>query len=216
MENLNRDVTSFIEDVTNEKVEHKITTATLKDFIANPDDIMRPIYDFVEEQLNLGKLGYGEVRVDDADLSVRLETNLINLPLSEIKRIDKMISDEDELPLNVYLVMISPNVNVSGLRIDEVASADDFVGNLDTYLPMMNDWVADHLAAVQENMKTNAEKEAEESAAAKKAPAKKSTVKKAAPKRTTARKSAAKKTTAKKSTRKSTPRKATAKTAEKK
>ncbi|KRM36477.1 hypothetical protein [Lentilactobacillus parafarraginis] len=216
MENLNRDVTSFIEDVTNEKVEHKITTATLKDFIANPDDIMRPIYDFVEEQLNLGKLGYGEVRVDDADLSVRLETNLINLPLSEIKRIDKMISDEDELPLNVYLVMISPNVNVSGLRIDEVASADDFVGNLDTYLPMMNDWVADHLAAVQENMKTNAEKEAEESAAAKKAPAKKSTVKKAAPKRTTARKSAAKKTTAKKSTRKSTPRKATGKTAEKK
>jgi hypothetical protein len=216
VENLNRDVTSFIEDVTNEKVEHKITTATLKDFIANPDDIMRPIYDFVEEQLNLGKLGYGEVRVDDADLSVRLETNLINLPLSEIKRIDKMISDEDELPLNVYLVMISPNVNVSGLRIDEVASADDFVGNLDTYLPMMNDWVADHLAAVQENMKTNAEKEAEESAAAKKAPAKKSTVKKAAPKRTTARKSAAKKTTAKKSTRKSTPRKATAKTAEKK
>jgi hypothetical protein len=199
VENLNRDVTSFIEDVTNEKVEHKITTATLKDFIANPDDIMRPIYDFVEEQLNLGKLGYGEVRVDDADLSVRLETNLINLPLSEIKRIDKMISDEDELPLNVYLVMISPNVNVSGLRIDEVASADDFVGNLDTYLPMMNDWVADHLAA-----------------AAKKAPAKKSTVKKAAPKRTTARKSAAKKTTAKKSTRKSTPRKATAKTAEKK
>lgn len=213
---MNRDVTSFIEDVTNEKVEHKITTATLKDFIANPDDIMRPIYDFVEEQLNLGKLGYGEVRVDDADLSVRLETNLINLPLSEIKRIDKMISDEDELPLNVYLVMISPNVNVSGLRIDEVASADDFVGNLDTYLPMMNDWVADHLAAVQENMKTNAEKEAEESAAAKKAPAKKSTVKMAAPKRTTARKSAAKKTTAKKSTRKSTPRKATAKTAEKK
>ncbi len=213
---MNRDVTSFIEDVTNEKVEHKITTATLKDFIANPDDIMRPIYDFVEEQLNLGKLGYGEVRVDDADLSVRLETNLINLPLSEIKRIDKMISDEDELPLNVYLVMISPNVNVSGLRIDEVASADDFVGNLDTYLPMMNDWVADHLAAVQENMKTNAEKEAEESAAAKKAPAKKSTVKKAAPKRTTARKSAAKKTTAKKSTRKSTPRKATGKTAEKK
>lgn len=213
---MNRDVTSFIEDVTNEKVEHKITTATLKDFIANPDDIMRPIYDFVEEQLNLGKLGYGEVRVDEADLSVRLETNLINLPLSEIKRIDKMISDEDELPLNVYLVMISPNVNVSGLRIDEVASADDFVGNLDTYLPMMNDWVADHLAAVQENMKTNAEKEAEESAAAKKAPAKKSTVKKAAPKRTTARKSAAKKTTAKKSTRKSTPRKATAKTAEKK
>lgn len=213
---MNRDVTSFIEDVTNEKVEHKITTATLKDFIANPNDIMGPIYDFVEEQLNLGKLGYGEVRVDEADLSVRLETNLINLPLSEIKRIDKMISDEDELPLNVYLVMISPNVNVSGLRIDEVASADDFVGNLDTYLPMMNDWVADHLAAVQENMKTNAEKEAEESAAAKKAPAKKSTVKKAAPKRTTARKSAAKKTTAKKSTRKSTPRKATAKTAEKK
>lgn len=159
---MNRDVTSFIADVTNEKVEHKTVNIKLADLVAKPDETMAPIYEFVEEQLNLGKLGYGEVQVDDADVNIRLETNLINLPLQDIKRIDKMISDEDTLPVNVYLVMSSPYVNVSSLRIDEVASADEFIEDMDHYLPMMNTWLADHLAAVQENMKTQAEKEADE------------------------------------------------------
>lgn len=184
---MDRDVTNFIADVTDEKITRQTFKTSLADLIAHPDEKMAPIYDYVEEQLNEGRLAVGELLVDDADVVISLETNLINLPLQDIKRIDKMISDEDKLPVNVYIVMSSPYVNVSGLRIDEVSSADDFISHLDQYLPVMNDWVADHLAAVQENMKTQAEKEAAEKKAAKE-PAKAKTKKTVKAKKTVQKK----------------------------
>lgn len=192
---MDRDVTSFIADVMDEKLEHKTIKTTLAKLVAHPDETMAAVYDYVEEQLNLGKLGYGEIQVSDTDVVIRLETNLINLPLQDIKRIDKMISDEDRLPVNVYIVMSSPYVNVSGLRIDEVASADDYLDHMAQYLPMMNDWVADHLAAVQENMKTQAEKEADEKKAKAKPKAK-------AKSKTTTKKAQAKTKTRKRTTKK--------------
>ncbi len=165
---MDRDVASFIDDLTNEKLEHKTVTATLADVLDDPASQLQPIYEFVEELVNTGKVGYGELRVDDADLVISLETNLINLPLQEVKRIDKMISDNETLPLNIYLVMSSPFVNASNLRIDQVATADEFIGHLDTYVPTMNSWVTDHLEDVQDNMKAKAAAEAEEAANKKK------------------------------------------------
>jgi hypothetical protein len=117
-----KDVTSFIDDATNEKIDGKTFTGKLDDVAADIDGVMKPVYNYIEAQLNLGKLGYAELKLTDADVAIRLETNLINLPLQEIKRISKMISDEDKLPVNVYILMISPLVNASGLRIDEVSS----------------------------------------------------------------------------------------------
>lgn len=96
--------------------------------MADPAKVMQPVYDYVEEQLNLGKLAYGEVKASDEDVTLRLETNLINLPYEDAKVISKMMQDQDgTLPINVYLVISSPWVNKSSLRIDEVASADDYV-----------------------------------------------------------------------------------------
>ncbi len=69
----------------------------------------------------------------------------------------KMLQDEETLPVNVYLVIVSPLVNQSGLRIDEVASADDYVGNVANYLDMVNNWVSEHLAAVKENLEKQSE-----------------------------------------------------------
>lgn len=82
---------------------------------------------------------------------------MINLPFQDAKIISKMLQDEETLPVNVYLVIVSPLVNQSGLRIDEVASADDYVGNVANYLDMMNNWVSEHLAAVKENLEKQSE-----------------------------------------------------------
>lgn len=159
---MEKDVASFIEDMTNEKIEGKTVSSKLATVAKDPAKAMQPVYDFVEEQLNLGKLGYGELTIDDADAVIRLETNLINLPLQEPTRISKMISDQDKLPVNVYLVISSPFVNQSGLRIDEVSSADDFIGHLADYSKTMNEWVAEKLAAVRENKAKKAEEAAHE------------------------------------------------------
>jgi hypothetical protein len=155
---MQRDVASFIEDVTNEKIPGKSISQKLAAILADPGAAMQPVYAFVEEQLNLGKLGYGELKVSDVDATIRLETNLINLPLQEPARISKMISDQDELAVNVYLVITSPLVNQSGLRIDEVASAGDFIGHVDDYSKTMNDWVVEKLTAVQANLAETAKK----------------------------------------------------------
>ncbi|GAD16930.1 hypothetical protein [Lentilactobacillus otakiensis] len=158
MKILEKDVASFVDDVVNEKIEGKSFSKKLDEIMADPAKVMQPVYDYVEEQLNLGKLAYGEVKASDEDVTLRLETNLINLPYEDAKVISKMMQDQDgTLPINVYLVISSPWVNKSSLRIDEVASADDYVGNVANYLDQMNNWVSEHLDMVKENLEKQPE-----------------------------------------------------------
>lgn len=157
MTNLEKDAASFVDDLINEKIEGKSFTKKLDDIMKDPAKVMQPVYDYVEEQLNLGKLAYGEVKASDEDVAIRLETNLINLPFQDAKVISKMMQDQETLPVNVYLVISSPWVNKSSLRIDEVASADDYVGNVANYLDQMNNWVAEHLDMVKENLEKQPE-----------------------------------------------------------
>lgn len=157
MTNLEKDAASFVDDLINEKIEGKSFTKKLDDIMKDPAKVMQPVYDYVEEQLNLGKLAYGEVKASDEDVAIRLETNLINLPFQDAKVISKMMQDQETLPVNVYLVISSPWVNKSSLRIDEVASADDYVGNVANYLDQMNNWVAEHLDMVKKNLEKQPE-----------------------------------------------------------
>ncbi|MCC6101474.1 hypothetical protein [Lentilactobacillus buchneri] len=157
MTNLEKDAASFVDDLVNEKIEGKSFTKKLDDIMKDPAKVMQPVYDYVEGQLNLGKLAYGEVKASDEDVAIRLETNLINLPFQDAKVISKMMQDQETLPVNVYLVISSPWVNKSSLRIDEVASADDYVGNVANYLDQMNNWVAEHLDMVKENLEKQPE-----------------------------------------------------------
>lgn len=157
MTNLEKDAASFVDNLINEKIEGKSFTKKLDDIMKDPAKVMQPVYDYVEEQLNLGKLAYGEVKASDEDVAIRLETNLINLPFQDAKVISKMMQDQETLPVNVYLVISSPWVNKSSLRIDEVASADDYVGNVANYLDQMNNWVAEHLDMVKENLEKQPE-----------------------------------------------------------
>ena len=157
MTNLEKDAASFVDDLVNEKIEGKSFTKKLDVIMKDPAKVMQPVYDYVEEQLNLGKLAYGEVKASDEDVAIRLETNLINLPFQDAKVISKMMQDQETLPVNVYLVISSPWVNKSSLRIDEVASADDYVGNVANYLDQMNNWVAEHLDMVKENLEKQPE-----------------------------------------------------------
>ncbi|AFS01203.1 hypothetical protein LBSG162_14260 [Lentilactobacillus buchneri subsp. silagei] len=154
---MEKDAASFVDDLVNEKIEGKSFTKKLDDIMKDPAKVMQPVYDYVEGQLNLGKLAYGEVKASDEDVAIRLETNLINLPFQDAKVISKMMQDQETLPVNVYLVISSPWVNKSSLRIDEVASADDYVGNVANYLDQMNNWVAEHLDMVKENLEKQPE-----------------------------------------------------------
>lgn len=109
---------------------------------------------YMIEQLDTGHLGRYEmtVKMKKGDpVSLRLETNLINVPMAEAERLDvKLLDKELEYPVNLYMVMESEDVNKSGLRIDELANETDQGGSVTGLVTKAQEWVAEHLAVIVE------------------------------------------------------------------
>lgn len=116
--------------------------------------------EYIEEQLASGYLcGYEwSVKMPVGDeLSVRLETNLINIPMKEAERLDPKLLNRDQVyPVNVYMVAEGDQLNKSGLRIDELTSGDDLSAT-PKLVQKFQEWVADQLAMTTENRQTTDE-----------------------------------------------------------
>ncbi|WP_461213769.1 hypothetical protein [Lacticaseibacillus sp. GG6-2] len=170
------------------------------------DTALAPVFAAVDAALDAGKLIQAQLTITSKEPTIiRLETGIVNLPFADAKKIINFLEPEEMVPLRLYLIVISEHVNASGLRIDEVATLDD-------YSKAKGAQQAAIIAAGQEKLALiaeNAVKPKPEPAkpAAKKPAAKRATTKKTT-KRTTTRKTAAKK---KPATRKTT-RKPAAKT----
>lgn len=129
-------------------------------------------------------------------VTIRLETNLINIPMEEGLRLDGKLLDADEkYPVNLYLVAESPDVNRTGLRIDSLADHPDDQTDASDLAAKAQVWVAEKLALMAQNRKEAKAKAAK----AKKTAAKKTTGRKTASKKTTKKKSAGRKKTTKSS-----------------
>lgn len=66
--------------------------------------------------------------------SVVLETGVINLPFANTKRVDNFFNLEAQTPLVVNLIVLSEQINASGLRIDTCGEVTDWGTNLATSL----------------------------------------------------------------------------------
>ncbi|WP_283679404.1 hypothetical protein [Lentilactobacillus sp. Marseille-Q4993] len=152
---MKRDVTDFVETVKADQVEVKEFELSLKQLIKAQKKDFTDVFDFIAKQVSSDKLGVAEIKVSDTDAVVRLETNVINLPIQEIDRVKKMMGDEGELEINIYLVATSEFVNQSGLRIDEVASAADFAANPDDFSSQMLDWISDQATKISEGIEND-------------------------------------------------------------
>lgn len=151
-----------------------------------------PLVTATVANLQAGKLSRATVTITSAEPTViSLETGIINLPFADAKKVTNFLEAEELAPLAVYLIIESPHVNVSGLRIDLVASGDDFVAGPAAQLTAITAAVSEKLATIEENRL-----------------APKPTVKEApAAKKKTTRKSTTRKTAAKKPARKRTTKK---------
>lgn len=110
---------------------------------------------FVIDQLDAGYLAryVWQVAMPSGDsLEVALETNLINIPMQEAMRLDpKLLEGADAKPVNLYLVATGTDLNASGLRIDELAAADELNGSTTALTEKMQAWVTKQLAQTNEN-----------------------------------------------------------------
>lgn len=145
-------VDNYLELLTANKVEQETVDKTAAQ--AQQKTTLKAGIEFVIDQLDKGYLGQYlvNVKMKKGDpVSLRLETNLINVPMEEAERlVPKLLDNGPAYPVNLYLVMESDDVNKSGLRIDELANETDQAGSVANLITKAQQWVAAHLADVME------------------------------------------------------------------
>lgn len=104
----------------------------------------------LSDQLSSGYLAQFSWQVEmpvGDPVNVRLDTNLINVPLIEAPRLDpKLLGQESPYAVKVYMVIEGDQVNASGLRIDELATADALMADPADYVEPFKAWATEHLA----------------------------------------------------------------------
>lgn len=135
--------------------------------------------EYMMDQLDSGYLASYEWDVSlvhKMSAVIRLEANLINIPMGESERLlPKLIEGVDQpRAVNLYITIQNDDVNRSGFRIDILADADALTNQKasDLVKPAQQ-WITDKLASINENHQAAAEK------------AKKKTTKKSTKKSTT-------------------------------
>ncbi|WP_395321845.1 hypothetical protein [Levilactobacillus parabrevis] len=146
---MKREVQTFIDAVADDKLEHFTAETTQAKFFADPDGVMAPLADFIRQQISADKLAQAELNVTDTEVSVRLELSVINLPLQDTKTIGKIMETDEERELNVYAVIETPDINVSGLRIDALAPAATYVDQAATADQSLHDWLGLQIEKLQ-------------------------------------------------------------------
>ena len=96
-----------------------------------------------------------------------LETNIINLPYSNYKRVANFFEEGKEYPLNVYFETRSEYVNVSGFRIDQLASEAEIEQDPAKIVDQLVEAIIEKLTTIREYKKPE-KKEAEKKTATKK------------------------------------------------
>lgn len=149
-------VAAYLAQIENEQIKVQAQTTTLGDM----DQLatLNHGLTWMSDQLASGYLAQMSWQVTlpkGDDVNVRLETNLINVPMVEAARLDpKLLDKEVPYPVRVYMVIEGPEVNASGLRIDELTTADALMTDATAPSGTFQAWVTEHLAQVQNNRDT--------------------------------------------------------------
>ena len=85
-----------------------------------------------------------------------LETNIINLPYSDYKKISNFFEEDTDNPLYVYFETRSEYVNVSGFRIDEIADEAEIEEHPDEVAAKLTDAIVEKLKVIREYKKSEA------------------------------------------------------------
>ncbi|MDF7639597.1 hypothetical protein PT285_09315 [Lactobacillus sp. ESL0791] len=89
-----------------------------------------------------------------------LETNIINLPYSNYKKIANFFDEGKNYPVKVYFETRSDYVNVSGFRIDELCSSAELLENQAEMIAKLAEAIVNKLQEVRTFEKPEAKKPA--------------------------------------------------------
>lgn len=143
-------VADYLAQLPNARHEQVATTAAKVQQAAT----VKTALAFMQDAIDSGYLAQYEwqVKVKKGDpVSVRLEDNLINVPMADAERLNgKLLNKDEEYPVKLYMVAEGESLNQSGLRIDGLAEDAAVVNDQDAVAKFQS-WVADQLAQLVEN-----------------------------------------------------------------
>ena len=139
----------LIQQITDQKyptLNKSIRRSTLKNGRA-----FQPLIKFVNQQLENHQAAQTNLKVLGTDWVFSLEVNVINLPYSSIRPMKRLVTNNGQMPANVYVMFSAHDLNRSHFRIDEVTTADDFIQRPTNDLTQINRWIKDQLAKLKAN-----------------------------------------------------------------
>lgn len=78
-----------------------------------------------------------------------LESNIINLPFANYKKITNFCDEDSEYDINIYVEVISEYINISKFRIDLLAPVADIVAEPDQWIDKLVLIIKDKLTEVR-------------------------------------------------------------------
>ncbi|MGA3408777.1 hypothetical protein [Lactiplantibacillus pentosus] len=135
---MQRNVQTFIDDVTAEKVTQASLTGTYDQLTAQVQPWLAKLVAAVKQD-QLAQIIL--TTTHEPAISFRLETSVINLPLANLTEIGKVTVADDTMPINVYMIAESEALQ-SGLRIDELGSVDDVLADQANAEKLLTDWLS--------------------------------------------------------------------------
>ncbi|KRM58796.1 hypothetical protein [Secundilactobacillus malefermentans] len=109
---------------------------------------LQSLVDYIVKQGKAEQISQAEVTIEKEELSIRLEMNVINLPVRYVSPMEKVLDAESDQDVNVYMIVESPKVNKSGLRIDEIGTVDSVMADPAAALKQFTDFVTEKLADI--------------------------------------------------------------------
>ncbi|MCP0887763.1 hypothetical protein LB941_10525 [Ligilactobacillus sp. WILCCON 0076] len=141
-------------------VKETISTTAAKFHTAGVQESFEPVLEKFKNSVEQEKLVQAGLLVDYPSGPTRfyLETGIINLSFADVKKVDNFFLNLDEVvPVNVYLVVNSEDINASHFRIDKIASVDEMLANSESFAVKVIEQVAKQVAIIEENQANKAD-----------------------------------------------------------
>ncbi|MFK5676143.1 hypothetical protein [Ligilactobacillus sp. LYQ60] len=150
-------VATFIDQVTAGMTQETVTAGVEEYARLGSERVAAVLVDGLTKHVAKNELVQSSVTTQFAgeQVTLRLETGIINLPAENITKVANFFDDPDEsVPVNAYLVVKSSAINRSGLRIDKVASVAAVLSAPNDVIAKLTIMLAEKQAVIEKNVAT--------------------------------------------------------------
>lgn len=139
MKVLASEVIQTLKDASFKSEEFKIGKTTLKKADGTG---FKPALDFLKQAIQESPIAEAVINVNKS-VVIKIQSNIINLPLLYPGPVEKLTESEKEYDVNIYAVIEAEKINSSHLRIDQIGTAEDLISANPDLQANFKDWMAE-------------------------------------------------------------------------